>query len=410
MSGNGSPDDRIFSLDAIRGVALMGIFSVNIVAFAMIEAAYFNPLAFGGETGIDLFVWAVNLLVIDGKMRTLFSMLFGVSMLLVIERAEKANLSGATVHYRRMAVLLLIGLAHYFLLWFGDILVLYALSGMLAFLSWEKSPRALVVRGLVLMLVHMALFGSFFIQQSGIDQAAHAAGATVEAIREWNEGLGSYYPSAQALAADRSLHLSGFWPIVADKLADWPQMLVGNLIYLPDTVGLMMFGMAGYKSGLLTGEWEDRRYRLLAATLIPLGLVAFAGLVWAGITTKFHIVAMMVGFVVLATPFITLQALGYASLIILLTRQRGRLAQRVAAAGRCALTNYLGTTLIATFVFYGWGLGWYGSLSRAEAWLLVPCVWALMLLWSKPWLERYRYGPLEWLWRSLSRGSPQAMR
>jgi uncharacterized protein len=212
------------------------------------------------------------------------------------------------------------------------------------------------------------------------------------------------------LAEDKALYLSGFWAIAAAKLSDWQNMITSNLVFLPDTVGLMMFGMAGYKSGFLTGQWDDRRYRLLAGALIPLGLAAFAGLVWTDVTTHFYVVAMMVGFVVVATPFITLQALGYASLIILLTRGRGWLAQRVAAAGRCAFSNYLGTSAIAAFVFYGWGLGRYGSVSRAEAWLLVPCVWALMLLWSKPWLERYRYGPMEWVWRSLSRGSLQPMR
>jgi uncharacterized protein len=101
---------------------------------------------------------------------------------------------------------------------------------------------------------------------------------------------------------------------------------------------------------------------------------------------------------------------GYAALIILLSRRQGWLAQRIAAAGRCAFTNYLGTSLIATFVFYGWGLGLYGSLSRWQAWLLVPIVWAIMLAWSKPWLQQFNYGPLEWAWRSLARGKLQPMR
>src|SRR4030095_1082315 len=126
--------DRIFSLDMIRGVAVMGIFSVNIIAFAMIEAAYFNPPAYGGWHGANLGLWATNLLVIDGKMRSLFSILFGASTLLVIERAEASGLSGTQIHVRRMLVLLGFGLVHYFLIWFGDILALYAVSGLIAFL------------------------------------------------------------------------------------------------------------------------------------------------------------------------------------------------------------------------------------------------------------------------------------
>ena len=119
---------------------------------------------------------------------------------------------------------------------------------------------------------------------------------------------------------------------------------------------------------------------------------------------------MIYSFIVAETPFITFMAVGYAAAIILLTRAVGPLAQRIAAAGRCAFTNYLGTSLIATGVFYGWGLGLYGSLSRWQAWLLVPVVWSIMLLWSKPWLEHFQYGPFEWAWRSLARGKPQPFR
>lgn len=402
--------DRIFSLDAIRGVAVMGIFSVNVIAFAMIEAAYFNPAAYGGHHGINLFVWAANMLVIDGKMRALFSMLFGASTLLVIERAEAANLSGANVHYRRMLVLLGIGLIHYFFIWFGDILVLYAISGMLAFFVRNRPVNALVTAGILLMLVHMMFFGFFVFQQAHADAAAHTANASAEAINAWNGSLGYFYPFPAEIAKDLAIHRGGFIGIAAQKFVNWQDEVTDTLIFIPETVGLMMFGMAGYKSGFLTGEWSDRSYRLVAATLIPFGLAAGFGVVWTDIGTNFFIIAMMTGFVVVATPFITFQAVGYAALIILLVRKMGPLAQRVAAAGRCAFTNYLGTSLIAAFVFYGWGLSYYGSVSRAQAWLLVPCVWTVMLLWSKPWLERFRYGPLEWLWRSLSRGARQPMR
>ncbi|HEU4957054.1 MAG TPA: DUF418 domain-containing protein, partial [Sphingomicrobium sp.] len=178
----------------------------------------------------------------------------------------------------------------------------------------------------------------------------------------------------------------------------------------PDTIGLMLIGMAGFKSGLLTGEWNDSAYRRLAGFAIPIGLAACAAVAAYDIVSNFYIIGIFGGLIVAATPFITIMALGYAALIILLSRGQGPLAQRIAAAGRCAFTNYLGTSIIATFVFYGWGLGLYGSVSRWQAWLLVPLVWLLMLLWSKPWLERFNYGPLEWAWRSLARGKLQPMR
>jgi uncharacterized protein len=109
-------------------------------------------------------------------------------------------------------------------------------------------------------------------------------------------------------------------------------------------------------------------------------------------------------------PFRPVMVLAYAALIILLTRGGGRLVERIAAAGRAAFTNYLGTSILMTTLFYGYGLGLYGSMSRIELWLVVLAMWALMLLWSKPWLERFQYGPFEWLWRSLSRLELQPMR
>jgi uncharacterized protein len=174
--------DRIFSLDIIRGVAVMGIFSVNVIAFAMIEAAYFNPPAYGGHNGPDLALWAANMLLIDGKMRTLFSMLFGASTLLVIERAEAAGLSGAKVHIRRMLVLLGFGLAHYYLLWFGDILTLYAVSGLIAFLFRKLPVQRLIALGAAFLVVSMLLFGAFMVSQYQADVAAHAPNATQAAI------------------------------------------------------------------------------------------------------------------------------------------------------------------------------------------------------------------------------------
>jgi uncharacterized protein len=95
---------------------------------------------------------------------------------------------------------------------------------------------------------------------------------------------------------------------------------------------------------------------------------------------------------------------------VLLVRRGGWLTGRLAAVGRAAFSNYLGTSLLVTFIFYGWGLGLFGELGRAELYLVAPLVWALMLLWAKPWLDRFAYGPLEWIWRTLSRGRVQPMR
>ncbi|MCL6683367.1 DUF418 domain-containing protein [Sphingomonas alba] len=400
---------RIVTLDMIRGIAVMGIFSVNVIAFAMIESAYFNPAAYGGHAGPNLALWATNMILIDGKMRTLFSMLFGASMLLVIERAEASGRSGWWTHFRRMIVLLGFGLAHYYLIWFGDILTLYAVAGLCSYMFRRMSPRALVVSGIIWLVLHELLFTGFLYSQYLADIAAHAPGATQSAIKEWNDALGSFYPSAAEIAKDKARMLGSWISYASGNLRHWDNVIQGVLVFIPDTIGLMLIGMAGYKSGFLTGAWSDASYRRFASWTIPLGIAAGIGVVAIDLSTNFYTIAMMGSFVVLETPFITLMALGYAALIILLTRRGGWLAERIAAAGRCAFTNYLGTSIIASLVFFGWGLGLYGSLSRWQAWLVAPMIWTVMLLWSKPWLERFHYGPFEWAWRSLARGKLQPM-
>ncbi|HWI77086.1 MAG TPA: DUF418 domain-containing protein, partial [Sphingomicrobium sp.] len=394
--------DRILTLDVIRGVAVMGIFSVNVVAFAMIESAYFNPASYGGHTGPNLTLWATNMVLIDGKMRTLFSMLFGASMLLVIERAERSGRSGWWTHFRRMVVLLGFGLLHYYFIWFGDILTLYAVSGLIAFLFRRMSAEKLVALGAALLAASMVMFGLFLHGQYLADIAAHAPGATAKAVKEWNDGLGAALnPSAAEIAKDKALHLGSYANFAAHNLVRWTSVFGDNLPFMIDTVGLMLLGMAGYKSGFLTGEWADSRYRRFAVPAIALGAIAGIATVAYDISSNFYVVGMMSAFIVAETPFITVMAVGYAALIVLLSRGNGALTQRIAAAGRCAFTNYLGTSIVATLVFYGWGLGLYGSVSRWQAWLLAPVVWTVMLLWSKPWLERFHYGPFEWAWRSL---------
>jgi uncharacterized protein len=402
--------DRILTLDVIRGVAVMGIFSVNVIAFAMIESAYFNPASYGGHTGANLALWAANMVLVDGKMRTLFSMLFGASMLLVIERAERSGRSGWWTHFRRMIVLLGFGLLHYYFIWFGDILTLYAVSGLIAFLFRRMSAEKLIALGAALLAANMLLFGLFLHGQYLADIAAHAPGAPAEAVKAWNEGLGALNPSAAEIAKDKALHLGTYVRFATHNLTRWTSLFGDSLPFMMDTVGLMLLGMAGFKSGFLTGQWPDSLYRRLAVPAIVVGAIAGIATAAYDVSSNFYVIGMMSAFIVAETPFITIMAVGYAALIILLSRANGSLTQRIAAAGRCAFTNYLGTSIVASLVFYGWGLGLYGSVSRWQAWLLAPVVWAIMLLWSKPWLERFHYGPFEWAWRSLSRWKFQPMR
>jgi uncharacterized protein len=403
---------RIATLDIVRGVAVMGILAMNIVAFAMPVAAYFNPYAYGDGDTEDLVAWFFNFIFVDGKMRGFFSFLFGASMLLVIDRAEASGLSSASIHYRRMGWLLLFGLAHLYLIWWGDILTHYALIGMIAYLFRGKGPRSLVLWAIGLLAVELAISaaGSAFFFTA--EAAANAPGASAEAVRTWQEASHDFRPlAAAALAEDLALYRDGYAGLVAYRLED---MLFAPLEQLPlfgwETLAYMLLGMAGLKSGFLTGAWDRGRYIRIATIMLAVGIPVYALLAWLNVATDFGTSTLFAISFVATVPFRPLMVIGYAALVILLAWNGGALVNRIAAAGRAAFTNYLGTSLVMTIVFYGYGLGLYGHVGRAELYLFVIGMWMLMLLWSKPWLDRYRYGPFEWLWRSLARWQPQPMR
>jgi uncharacterized protein len=168
--------------------------------------------------------------------------------------------------------------------------------------------------------------------------------------------------------------------------------------------------MAALRSGLLTGAWSRRAYAIGATIGFGVGVPAYAAIVSIPIRHGFDTASVAASDLVWSEPFRPVMILGWACLIVLLIRPGGALTARVAAAGRMAFSNYLGTTLICTTLFYGYGFGLYGRLSRAELYLVVVAVCVAMLAWSQPWLARFHYGPMEWLWRSLARGRLQPLR
>jgi uncharacterized protein len=397
--------DRVLSLDVIRGIAVMGIFSVNVVGMAMIEFAYFYPPAFGFEGLGDRIMWAGNFLVVDGRFRSLFSILFGASMVLVIERAVAAGRKGWKVHYPRMIVLLLFGLVHYYFFWWGDILANYALVGMIAFAFWRLRTKWLLVASAVSL--------SLMYVPSIVDSVGQLTGPQVEESEPAEEDADEPTQEeriAEDAARDKRAHENpGTRLAYALEDGPWrPFMSVANFGF--ETLGLMLLGMAGYKSGFLTGSWNRQRYvQVAAATLVP--SFAYYGFVVAQtLRTDFAQELYWPWGWGLPSYLHPMAAMGYAALIVLFVARPGALADRFAAVGRAAFTNYLGATAIGTVLFYGFGFGLFGEVSRGEAWLAVPVVWAIMLLWSKWWLDRYRYGPFEWAWRCLSRWKREPMR
>ena len=403
---------RIQTLDIVRGVAVMGILAMNIVAFAMPPQAYVNPLAYGTESAADLASWAFSFVFIDGKMRGLFSFLFGASMLLVIQLAEKSGDSPGAVTFSRQLWLLLFGMIHYYFIWYGDILIGYALIGMAAWLFRRLEPRALIRWGIALLAIQLTIMGALTAYGNSLSAAVAAADASPDALNAWAEfSRDVAIPNAALLREEFALYLGPWSGIVDYQLTEKAVMpYIFTIIFGPETLAYMLFGMAALKSGFLTGAWDNARYRRVALAALAVAVPVYAVLAALLVRDDFSVRGIFTYSFTATVPFRPLVFVAYAALIILATRRGGWLVDRIAATGRSAFSNYLGTSILMTGLFYGWGLGWFGSLSRVELWLVVGAMWLVMLAWSKPWLDRFAYGPLEWLWRSLSRRQVQPFR
>lgn len=406
-TGRPAPVGRIAAIDAVRGFAVLGILLMNIVAFAMPSDAYDDPSVYGGAAGADLIAWAVAFVVADGKMRGLFTMLFGASMAIVADSAAARGENAVRVHYARMGWLLVIGLIHGSLIWYGDILTEYALAGAVLFIAWRWRPQALLYAAAILFIGDIATHLDAWRALVALRDAAMRPGAAPADLALWRSIL---RPDAADLARQVAGYRGTWSAISAARLNDLHALQGGLPSYLIESIGTAAFGLGLYRLGYFT-NWAARwHYWLIAIGFgIAVPLCTWIAIDVAGSRFDPVVAARGSALSLCLRPAIML---AYASLIILaVCRPRpGVLLVRLGAAGRMALSNYLATSIVMTSLFYGVGFGLFGRLSRAELYPIVLLMWIAMLLWSKPWLERYRFGPFEWAWRSLARARVQSMR
>lgn len=405
--------DRILSIDVVRGMAVLGILLMNIVAMGLPAYAYLNPAYGGGTTGADLWTWAVNNVLTDGKMRALFTMLFGASAILIAGRAERGSgLGPAQTHYRRLFWMFVIGMIHAYFFFLGDILVTYALAGALVFPFRKLDPRLLIALGGAVLA---ALFGWHMIetgQLKALQAAALAPGADL-AIREaWAQASQGFIAPPGFAEQETALFRGGF--LEALKARAQVAFVLQVAIPFdagPEAVGQMLIGMGLFQMGFFSLGWPTRSYLILILFGYACAAPFTAMLAWLIHQSGFEPLRTheLMVWQSLTRPFI---ALAHASVLLLIVRAGvlKDLVSRLEAAGRMAFTNYLMTSVITSLVFCGYGLGLFGHLSRAGQLWVVAGVWALILVWSRPWLAHFRYGPFEWAWRSLVQWKRQPFR
>jgi uncharacterized protein len=422
-----APRERISSVDMLRGFALLGILLINILSFGLPANAEEDPTVAGGDTGLNLAVFLFMSVLFEGKMRAIFSMLFGAGVILLTAQAEKRGDQArlADIYYRRTLWLLVIGVLHAYFLWDGDILYGYAISALFLYPFRKVSPPWLILAGLLLLavLTPKALIESREIDDlrnkaAQADEAARA-GATLtkeqeDAQKAWADKRQELKPSVEEVNKEIEDHKKGYWHLFERREGD---VVRGESLFLYqlefwDATGMMLIGMALMQMGIFSASRSVRYYRNLMAIAYPVGLLLNGASAWSAWSHNFDPADMWANGGVLYQPGRLAMGLGHVGLLLWIFKT-GRLrwlTARFAAVGQMALTNYLSHTIICTTLFNGYGLGWFGDLERYQLYGVVFVIWIAQLLISPLWLRYFRFGPMEWVWRSLTYWSLQPMR
>ncbi len=386
--------ERIQSLDLLRGIAILGILIMNIQSFSMPGAAYLNPMAYGDMEGINKWVWILSHLLADQKFMTIFSILFGAGIILMTRRAEERTGKSAGLHYRRTFWLLIIGLVHAHFIWYGDILVPYAICGFLVYLLRKASPTVLFILGIIIIGVHTLLY-SFF----GTSMEMWPPESLEMAKQSW-------IPSTESMEREIGELTGSLSQQIAHNSAGatFMEIWVFLMIFLWRAGGLMLIGMALFKTGVLSAHRSKAFYTKGLIIGIVLGLMISGYGMYTNFEAEFSFEYSMY----LGSQWnywgSLFMSFGYICAIMLLSKSDvlTGLRDKLRAVGQMALTNYLMQSIICVFIFWGIGLGLFGQVERWQQVLLVLAILILQIIWSRPWLNKFRFGPFEWLWRSLT--------
>lgn len=419
-----SEPERISSLDVTRGVALFGILLMNIAGFGL-PRAYTDPTVYGGAEGANLWSWIVTQMFFEGTQRGLFSLLFGAGIVLMTRSLERSSHPHAQDYFfRRNLWLIVFGVVHAFvLLWIGEILYYYGITALFVYGLRNAKPRTLVSIAVGGLLIAAAWNGldtwnglkkhSAYATAESVRQAGDSLDAQQqEAVRAWEGTLRQYKPDSTALsreiAAKRGSYADVFLfnaPRVARAQSWWFYR------FFFDVFSMMLLGIVLLRARILTAEKPARTYLWMMLIGYGVGLTVNYFETAHVLRSDFSVLSLLEAEVTYDLGRIPL-TMGHLGLLMLFCRSNvlGWLKSSLAAVGRMAFSNYIMHSVISAFVFYGFGLGLYARLERHQLFYVVAAIWIFQLLLSPWWLRRYRFGPLEWLWRRLTYGTRPPMR
>ncbi|MBI3407383.1 MAG: DUF418 domain-containing protein [Planctomycetes bacterium] len=411
--------DRLFALDTLRGVAVLGILLMNILFFGMPMVAGFNPDAGGEEKLLNRITWLVNQVLFEGKMRAIFSICFGAGVILLTSRAEKrgGHAEIADVYYRRNLWLIAFGLVHAFFIWAGDILFSYGLVGLFLYPFRKLRPWALITIGTILLIIAFSRGAIKGVMLQVLPEKAKEAQQAKSEQKEltdeqkkileaWSKVQGFIEPDEKHMKKDLDGHLGGYWNLFMYRAGFVVRMQSIGLYTgtFFDVGSMMLIGMALMKMGVFTAHRSNRFYIIMACIGYGIGIACTGFVAFWAVYKDFELLKW-IGPYFLTYPFGRLfVALGHIALIMLICKNARlpRTTAALAAVGRMAFTNYILASLICVILFEGFAFGLFGAFERYQLYLVVFGVWAVQIALSVVWLHFFRFGPLEWAWRALT--------
>lgn len=413
--------ERINSIDIIRGIALLGILLPNIIAFGL---AYDNPSICGGADGWNYRLWAfLELLDFEGATRGLFTMIFGAGFIIFTSRGISKGIGIATAdyHYRRMLWLLFFGVLHaYVLLWHGEILFIFAICGLTLFAFRTLKQKYLVAFGILVLIMGSVKFAVEYRGNLKIEKAGIAAELLLKEGIKLSEEQTLSFNNWQTLKTNsidvepinKRLH-QGYFSIFKYRYHESRRNETVNLYdyYFWDSLGFMLIGMAFYVWGIFHASQSYRFYFFMILAGYAVGLTVNIYEMNLMSSNDFNPVAMSQAKLTyhLGRLSMTIGHLGLI-LIFIKTGILKFLQNALAAVGNMSLSNYFVHTFICNFLFLGFGFSLFGKLQRYELYLIAIAIWIVQLIYSPLWLKYFRYGPFEWLWRSLAYNKIQSFK
>lgn len=408
---------RLASLDVLRGIAILGILPMNILTFAAPFAAYGNPSIYFENTPLNFWIHGVIHVLFDMKMMALFSLLFGAGIAIYDSKSwrggEDRTAKVRWLWVRRSLWLMAFGLAHMFFIWEGDIIFAYGLTALVAVWWCRRVPTKWLwplMAGVLLM--HFVLIAG--LGYLGTFQPVPGENAPQSQIDAYEQQTAFYNPSPAYIAEMEEVHRGGYAELFEHR-ADLVVMI--QFIFFPifmfwRAAALMLLGILLVRNGVLIGERSPRFYILMAVAGYAIGVPIVLWGLWLnssrGWDPSFFNFPGQIPNIVGSVAVM----LGHAGVLLFVVKSGllKRVTGVLSKVGRMAFTNYLTQSIICAIIFYGYGFGMYGHMNRAELLLTVLIIWALQIAWSNAWLAVFRFGPFEWLWRSLTYMKPQPMR